>query len=1063
MNHGRKFAFAFLLLSILMLPRFAAAQAKQPAILQIQNSGTTAGTAANYFKINFTTGCTTTFSNGVFSIACTGGAGNPGGSANQIQYNNAGTSFGAFTMTGDCSIVVATGVITCTASNGTPFASGAFAAAYSLPAATSSVLGGVKPDGTTISNSSGAISLNLANTNTWTATQTFGVLNINATATSVFTMGAYGVNSTYNPSTTITGSSPSYNSQWGNQTASTSGANVNGPGMGEYGTVWTGSSSITDEWGRQVVVGTGANPTSTYLFAHDVNSSSGFAAVQVPNLIVGSITSSTSPVCPNGTNAALTTSGCATGGSPGSPGLSIQGANSAATALVAIPGTVFDATNGITKLAITGPRPYIDPTSPLYGADPTGVSDSATAVQAALNACSGAAYPVVFPAGTYILDSIVTASNSCTVEAHPGTVVIKKNFNANASNNYTNPGYFLIAASNVTLRGLTFDCNYANFSGACVAAQGAISNITFDNGEIENCDGPCWLQLATSLGGQGPSQVLVTHSTLISGVNSTTTGAGGTISAKDSGDGLQYVDNPLVDGHLDTYSGSGTFELECGHPGAQLSNIQISGNPKIISTGNPLTGGGWAIQAGSFGCNAMYGLKIENNGLEVAGSVNGIVSIPSTYGAVVKGNHFNTHFRDLYNSASDGVSQISPALFTSASASFVNTIPGSATGRTLAYLCSGTWYYTLVSYASATTLTPATTPVCAGSSEQWELWGYSPTFTALELGNSIGPVVSGNTFDVESAQYLAAIWGDNTSDADISDNEILGFGQGNIGSASAGLVGIGMNAGYAENGISTITQVGHVITVTTESALIGQTQSAMKIGLCSPSNVCSGTSPYNFGYYQIDAVPTQLGTVFTVYSPTTGNACSGGHATCGYVEYVGLNNKVHGNKIEFAKILPLAGGAYGAQIKGASSTSVVSGDSVFNNTVTGTGAGTNEYCGSVQGTAGGVVDSNTIAQNECVNTEYGFNRTFGTNTTFDKNAFLNVTTLRTGSAQSGEIWNWTPVGPLAFSFFPACSATYEGALGFVTDSTTATNAATITGSGSNAVSAVCNGTNWVVT
>ena len=52
-------------------------------------------------------------------------------------------------------------------------------------------------------------------------------------------MGAYGVNSTYNPSTTITGSSPSYNSQWGNQTASTSGANVNGPAWEVYGAVWT--------------------------------------------------------------------------------------------------------------------------------------------------------------------------------------------------------------------------------------------------------------------------------------------------------------------------------------------------------------------------------------------------------------------------------------------------------------------------------------------------------------------------------------------------------------------------------------------------------------------------------------------------------------------------------------------------------------------------------------------------------------------------------------------------------------------------------------------------------
>jgi hypothetical protein len=121
MNHGRKFVVSFLLLSILMLPRLAAAQAKQPAILQIQNNGTTAGTAANFFKLNFTTGCSTTFSSGVFSIACTGGAGNPGGSANQIQYNNAGTSFAGLTMTGDCTIVVATGAITCTGTSGTAF------------------------------------------------------------------------------------------------------------------------------------------------------------------------------------------------------------------------------------------------------------------------------------------------------------------------------------------------------------------------------------------------------------------------------------------------------------------------------------------------------------------------------------------------------------------------------------------------------------------------------------------------------------------------------------------------------------------------------------------------------------------------------------------------------------------------------------------------------------------------------------------------------------------------------------------------------------------------------
>jgi len=706
---------------------------------------------------------------------------------------------------------------------------------------------------------------------------------------------------------------------------------------------------------------------------------------------------------------------CGGSGSPGSPSLSMQGNN--AGAFFGIPGTAFSASNGITEFEISGPRPLIDVTAPEYGADSSGATDSAAAVQAALNECSGAAYTVFFPAGTYILDSIVTASHPCTMEGYPGTVVIQKHFNAGPSNNYTNPGYLLVtaAASPFVMRGLTFDCNAPTYSGACVVGQGAIQGLTFDgegSGGIINCDGPCFLTEGTAVGGAAPNKVLVTHSTLISGPNSTTTGAGGTISAKDSSDGLQYVDNPLIDGHLDTYSGSGTLELECGHTGATLSNILISGNPKIIGTGNALTGGGWAIQAGAFGCLTMYGLKIENNGLEVAGSVNGIVSIPSTYGAIVKGNHFNTHFRDLQQGASDGVSQISPPLFTSASGAFVNTIPGSATGRTLAYLCSGTWYYTLVTYASSTTLTPATTPTCAGSSEQYDLLGYSPTFTALELGNSVGPVVSGNTFDVESAQWLAAIWGDNTSDADISGNDILGFGTGNIGTSAAATVGIGINAGYAQNGISTITQVAHIITVTTESALIGQTQSGMKIALCSPSNVCTPTGYY--GFYQIDAVPVQLGTTFTLYSPSTGNSCSGGHATCGYVEYVGVNNKVHGNKIEFAKILPPATPLYGIQIKGASSTSVLAFNDVWGNTISGTGPGTNEYCGSVQA-ASGVVDSNILGDNTCSNMQFGFNRTAGTNTTWINPNFNNITTPWPGTAQTGEIREYIQGGTRTFT------------------------------------------------
>lgn len=51
-----------------------------------------------------------------------GGTTNPGGSPNQIQFNSGGTAFGGFTMSGDCTLVVGTGAITCTKTNGVSFA-----------------------------------------------------------------------------------------------------------------------------------------------------------------------------------------------------------------------------------------------------------------------------------------------------------------------------------------------------------------------------------------------------------------------------------------------------------------------------------------------------------------------------------------------------------------------------------------------------------------------------------------------------------------------------------------------------------------------------------------------------------------------------------------------------------------------------------------------------------------------------------------------------------------------------------------------------------------------------
>lgn len=50
----------------------------------------------------------------------------------------------------------------------------------------------------------------------------------------------------------------------------------------------------------------------------------------------------------------------------------------------------------------------------------------------------------------------------------------------------------------------------------------------------------------------------------------------------------------------------------------------------------------------------------------------------------------------------------------------------------------------------------------------------------------------------------------------------------------------------------------------------------------------------------------------------------------------------------------------------------------------------------------------------------------------------------------------------AFSGLPACGTSSEGALAGVTDSTTVTWGATITGGGSNHVLGYCDGTNWTV-
>ena len=114
-----------------------------------------------------------------------------------------------------------------------------------------------------------------------------------------------------------------------------------------------------------------------------------------------------------------------------------------------------------------------------YGADPTGVKDSTSAVMAAI-AATPSGGTVYFPAGTYKLYPIITLSKPITLEgASTSTTTLEMAPNAV---NSTNPNLLTIGSNNVNIQDMTLNCNYEGTS----SYGSAIYSNAHDNINIEN-------------------------------------------------------------------------------------------------------------------------------------------------------------------------------------------------------------------------------------------------------------------------------------------------------------------------------------------------------------------------------------------------------------------------------------------------------------------------------------------------------------------------------------------------------------------------------------------------
>lgn len=258
---------------------------------------------------------------------------------------------------------------------------------------------------------------------------------------------------------------------------------------------------------------------------------------------------------------------------------------------------------------IIGGSPWIDVTHPTYGADPTGVADSTTAIQAALNATPTGGCTVWFPPGTYVISSALTVPRTTLLLGAGRDISI-------------------IQSASTTNDGILFNADYCaiqdiklvNTQGASQSAGSAVVFNSSNFPQVRQCH-IGWYNGVKNVSGFGWTVRDCNIVPINYGIYQQNPGA------PDAGD-------PTVIGN--------TISFALASAGSGI-RIESGGGMKIV--GNKITKGAWSVDLQVADGATTSVLLINDNSFEIPGSGNIRLARSGTTGVyakiVISGNQLN--------------------------------------------------------------------------------------------------------------------------------------------------------------------------------------------------------------------------------------------------------------------------------------------------------------------------------------------------------------------------------------------------------------------------------------